>query len=362
MDGFMMKDKKFPRIAVHKGQLTGKQSLPTKKERSTKPSGIKQAKPRRSRAERTSEYSQIATQETRKIVVADYPPEQVPCLLVMSGVDLGKLYPMDLIEGPFRLGRNPENHMRIDDFDISRYHAEIRMTPSGHILLEDLGSTNGLFVNGDPVGSHRLKIGDRVRLGPHLTFQFSFKDQHEVSYHQKIYNRIAYDSLTGVVNRRYFLDATKREWSFAKRHGQPLCVALFDIDRFKNINDTYGHPVGDEVLMEFSHRVKEMTRDEDLFARYGGEEFVLLLRSTKLAGAQIVCERIRDAIQSAPFSTKAGPIDVTVSGGLLECLSEALPFFELDGAIQIADECLYHAKESGRNRIKCTTLTNHVPL
>ena len=156
------------------------------------------------------------------------------------------------------------------------------------------------------------------------------------------------DGLTGVHNRRYFDHRSLIEFSQAVRHRYPLACLFLDIDHFKAINDSHGHPTGDEVLRQVGGLIQRSLRTGDLAARYGGEEFVVLLPRTDLAGAREVAERIRLMVQDAPFVTPEGStLSATISAGLAMLPATAVSFAEL---LSAADRALYEAKRAGRNR------------
>jgi two-component system, cell cycle response regulator len=161
------------------------------------------------------------------------------------------------------------------------------------------------------------------------------------------------DALTGAPNRRYFQRRLSRELERMRRFGGELCVMSLDIDRFKTINDRYGHASGDAVLQEFVRRVDRcLPRNTDWSARMGGEEFVVVLEGTGLAGAGIIAERLREAIAAAPMRTRAGMIDVTVSIGVSALDGAADPRdISVEALMGLADACLYASKEDGRNRV-----------
>lgn len=156
------------------------------------------------------------------------------------------------------------------------------------------------------------------------------------------------DTLTGVLNRRSFLDAARREFSRARRSGVPLSCAMMDLDHFKQVNDTYGHIVGDMVLSSVARLVTARLREADLFCRYGGEEFVLLLPDTDLAGAATLAESLRSSLSGLRLELESTCIFVTASFGVAEILPETKTFEDL---LVRADQALYLAKEQGRNRV-----------
>jgi diguanylate cyclase (GGDEF)-like protein len=155
------------------------------------------------------------------------------------------------------------------------------------------------------------------------------------------------DGLTGLYNHRTFQEKFAEMLGRAERHKLHLAIILTDVDHFKKVNDTYGHPVGDIVLKKVAQVLAESVRKIDVVARYGGEEFAVILEGTDAAGAQNLAERIRADIAKQVFQSDKGPFSVTMSLGIA-CTPE-------DGAekhvlIEHADQALYFAKHNGRNR------------
>lgn len=157
------------------------------------------------------------------------------------------------------------------------------------------------------------------------------------------------DGLTGLYNRRYFQQALDREFARAKRYGTDLSIAMFDIDHFKKLNDTYGHQFGDKVLAEIAKLIKQSLRRTDYVTRYGGEEFIVILPETNLERTAIPIERLRKRIEQEDFRYGDTPVRVTVSIGI----SNLTPSISTEkDLINRADIALYTAKENGRNRIE----------
>ncbi len=158
------------------------------------------------------------------------------------------------------------------------------------------------------------------------------------------------DSLTGLHNRRYMVSHLDTLMERGRESGRPVALLIMDIDHFKNVNDNYGHAVGDEVLQEFAERIKRNVRGIDLAVRYGGEEFVVVLPETDLEVAKMVAERLRQNVAEEPFEVSAdvGTITVTASiGGTVYDGTEV----STDGLLRRADEALYTAKNQGRNQV-----------
>jgi len=156
------------------------------------------------------------------------------------------------------------------------------------------------------------------------------------------------DPLTGVFNRRFFMESIEKSVNAANRHHYPLSVILIDADRFKQINDEYGHLSGDQVLQALAALYSEELRESDVFARFGGEEFILALPHTDAQAARTVAERLRCKVMNHAVAIDGGTLSITVSSGVAEYRSDD---GGIDAAIKRADEALYEAKKAGRNRV-----------
>lgn len=158
-----------------------------------------------------------------------------------------------------------------------------------------------------------------------------------------------HDSLTGLFNHRLLIELLERELATGRRKAQPVSFCMADIDHFKTLNDQFGHQAGDQVLQEISRLLTSGLRKSDPVGRYGGEEFGIVLGGCSPDKAQLLCERIRQNIETHPFTVLGRPIKVTVSLGL----AHADPGEEVSETdlIRRADEALYRAKEAGRNRL-----------
>lgn len=154
------------------------------------------------------------------------------------------------------------------------------------------------------------------------------------------------DPLTGILNRRETFKHLESQIEKGSRMHFNLSIAMFDIDHFKKVNDTYGHPAGDEVLKNVVARVKKNLRKYDIFGRIGGEEFLLILPGSSLEDAVTVCERCRNEVKKTDISTEKGDINVTISFGLTQFNGQSM-----DEVVSIVDINLYEAKNSGRDRV-----------
>ncbi len=267
-------------------------------------------------------------------------------LIHPAGNDLGRRTPLEADE--LWVGRLPDMDIAIDTESVSRRHARVLRLADGW-YVEDMGSTNGSFVNDVRLEQpRRLTDGDQLRFGD-AVLKFLSGENLEAAYHEEIYRLSTVDALTGVYNKRFFVDHLDREIARAERHGQALSVVLFDLDHFKKVNDTYGHLGGDEVLREICRRMRPRVRKDDLMARYGGEEFAIILPQTSHAGAVLFADALRLIVARESFTHDGAAIAVTISVGVAchEPPGQVTPV-EL---IRRADENLYAAKRSGRNRV-----------
>jgi diguanylate cyclase (GGDEF)-like protein len=156
------------------------------------------------------------------------------------------------------------------------------------------------------------------------------------------------DTLTGVATRRAFMMQAAKSLETAQRQGKPVSLIEFDLDHFKNLNDTCGHAAGDRALQQFGQIAQQMLREGDFVGRIGGEEFVVALPGGTAAVAYVIAERIRAAFAHAVNTSDGEPVGATVSAGI----AEALPGEQLDQVLRAADEALYLAKARGRNRVE----------
>jgi diguanylate cyclase (GGDEF)-like protein len=228
----------------------------------------------------------------------------------------------------------------------SRRHAEF-LAVKGSILVRDLDSRNGTFVNDRRLGSEPVVLadGDRVTLGSTL-LKFIGTDV-ESRFHEVIYRLKIEDPLTGLANRRAFGDFLEREFARARRRGRPLSLAMLDLDRFKQLNDTHGHLAGDTALREAARAASSLVRDDECLARYGGEELALVLPEAPVDEALAAVERVRAAIGACAVPFGGVVLRITASAGVATLAPSMSTPAELVAA---ADAALYRAKDDGRDR------------
>jgi diguanylate cyclase (GGDEF)-like protein len=273
------------------------------------------------------------------------PKEDAFVLIYPPGTDMGRKY--ELSSKVANIGRDHSNQIVVNSDPVSRRHARLTIE-AGKRLISDLQSTNGTYVNNEPILSHFLENGDQVKIGDTI-FKYLVGNDVESGYHEEIYQMTIKDGLTEINNKRFFLEALEREMSRAQRHERELSILLFDLDFFKNVNDSYGHLAGDYVLQSLASLVSSRSRREEVFARYGGEEFVILLPETTKAGALELAEQLRKRIASHTFIFEGEEIPVTVSVGVA-ALSD--PSISSNAFIKLVDEAMYRAKAAGRNCVR----------
>ncbi|MBA3452596.1 MAG: GGDEF domain-containing protein [Deltaproteobacteria bacterium] len=272
---------------------------------------------------------------TDAVLVSIYP----------SGSTMGRRFALTKPE--HSVGRHEDNDIALEGEGLSRRHARIYRDDLGW-WIEDMQSTNGTHVNDHKITRKQLEDGDLVRCGVAIC-KFLTGDNIESAYHEEIYRMSIMDGLTGVHNKRYFMEYLERELASSARQKTPLSLIMIDIDHFKKINDTHGHLAGDAALKEMCARLKPRIRTTDLLARYGGEEFAVVLPATDLDGAMLCAEVLRDMIAERPFTYDAIQIPATISLGVAT-VDHAAPGTATE-LIGRADLNLYEAKRSGRNRV-----------
>lgn len=296
-------------------------------------------------------------------------PEGQACLV--------QIYPLELDSGllrisenPFIIGRGRQCGLTLEGDSVSRKHCAIHFR-DGSYFIRDLQSTNGTFVNDQANEEVRLKAGDRIRIGNQI-FKFLSADHIEAEYHETAYSMMTRDGLTGAFTRRYFEDALKRDLARAKRSAQPISLMMFDVDKFKSINDQFGHLAADRALMDLTRRVLTILASEHIMARFGGDEFIVLLSDTNYREAQEIAEICRTVAELETFGGISRDIPITISIGVttayssedgLLVLDSPSPLFDPNGTPAYADvtmetllshvdACLYEAKNEGRNCVR----------
>ena len=244
---------------------------------------------------------------------------------------------------------NAAHHLSIGDMDVQI----IAKLPACHHLknlqatLKHMTWQTGQIAKGD--------FSQRVEFLGDFSHSFNWMVEQLEDYRQRILGqkweleRLATtDPLTGVYNRRYFMDFAAKEFLRSKRYSHVFSMIQMDIDQFKKINDTHGHAVGDEALKAFTANCLELLRENDVFGRIGGEEFSIVLPETERAGAENVAERFRESTAEMKLYVDEQIVHFTVSIGVTSLRQDDTCF---ESVLRRADEALYLAKNGGRNKV-----------
>jgi len=300
---------------------------------------------------------EISTQESIRIKKKVRLQKLNINVTVLEGekVDFGKIF--ILKKKKIKIGRGEDNDIILHDLKVSKRHCEIDINIGeelgvDEIILTDLFTTNGTYVNGRIVERAILKFGDKIDLGSTILL-FSSSDEVEEKYQSTLFDIATIDSLTGLYNRRYILNDLDNQIKLAKRYQRHFSLILFDIDDFKIINDTFGHRSGDEYLKLVTAKIHKGLREQDKPGRVGGEEFLVILPETDAEGAEILANRIRKNIEKAVLTYKTHRIKTTVSAGIVEFDHES---GEAENIFEIVDAALYEAKNKGKNMVIVTSI------
>ena len=268
------------------------------------------------------------------------------CLVVLSGSNVGEMYRIE--KDQVVIGRGDKVDLRLVDDGISREHVRLSKE-EGRIVLQDLGSTNGTYCNGQRVERQPLSEGDKILIGSTTILKFSYQDKLDEMFQRQMSESALRDGLTRAFNKRYFTDRIESEFQYAIRHRTPLALIFLDIDHFKKINDQHGHQAGDHVLAQMATLVMSMLSEEETFARYGGEEFAIVARGVELEAAAALSERLRAAVEAHPFKFETTTLQVTISVGVARAPGPGMA--SSGDLVARADEAMYASKRGGRNRV-----------
>jgi two-component system cell cycle response regulator len=269
-----------------------------------------------------------------------------------SETDFGKSY--SFTQDCIRIGRDQKIEVTgvnvgLNDLKVSKVHCEISSIKTDEleqIVIKDLDSTNGTYVNGEIIRQRILTPGDKITIGETI-LRFSYNDEIEEEYHTRLFTFAATDALTGLYNRRYILNELENQHKIAKRNERTYSLVVIDIDDFKKINDTFGHPAGDEFLKKFAYVINHILREQDIPGRVGGEEFLIILPETSIDGAFRLADRIRERIQKTELIYEGSRIKTTISAGVSQFAFNT----DSHALFRLADHALYKAKQSGKNLV-----------
>ncbi|MBN1297295.1 GGDEF domain-containing protein [bacterium] len=273
-----------------------------------------------------------------------------PVLVVVSGnlLDVGRILPIG--RDSSIIGRDPSTDLPLNDRLVSRKHLEIaelkQINGIFSILVKDLQTTNGTFVKGKKITETWVKLGETLEIGSETILLFRTESFSRIHDSNLTLCMVSKDPLTGIYNRRAFEQLVEHAHEKSLETHQNYCMILLDVDHFKRINDTLGHPVGDRVLKAVAESICAEIRTEDIVARIGGDEFAVLLPHSGILGGSRLADRLLKSI-SNHCARDPDPIDLTVSIGIAEGNAHAKRPADV---YEQADIALYQSKQAGRNR------------
>jgi len=289
----------------------------------------------------------------------DRPAEDLT-FLALRGPDVGTRF---LVKPPGGvIGREDGAAVKCRDPTISRRAALIEFRADNKVLITDLGSKNGVWVNGVRISRAEIYDGNHVQLSNDTVLRVRFQDPAETELLEQMQVAVVRDQLTRLPNRRYVAERLPQEMSYARRRGEPLSVGLVDIDDYKKVVDADGQAAADKLLVLVAEQVQSQTRCEDVLARYGATELLLILRGTTADEAGELANRVSKAIGAQVFDVGG---DVSLRGSVSIGLATFMPAtlgedeqpsepLSADEALELAvhaDAALFRAKDGGDERI-----------
>lgn len=254
---------------------------------------------------------------------------------------------------PVLIGRDEGSDLCLRDRAVSSRHAKVLYTKNNNnkwtLQIIDLGSTNGTMVNGDTIQASPLLIGDYIEIGD-VALRVSLLSEQEIEHLQRILSRLSQantDPLTGLYTRAFLQEELPQIIESNQERDVPISCAFVDLDSFKPINDNFGHQVGDEVLKNVSKLIMMRVRNGDACIRYGGDEILIILVGVDERKAFDVISRIRHAIAVHDWGRIVAGLAVSASFGVATLQKDE----PVDGWFKRADQSVYAAKASGKNRV-----------
>lgn len=253
----------------------------------------------------------------------------------------------ELNEEGLTLGRGMECDVQLPAAVISRRHCKVSCVGQS-IVVEDLASTNGTYLDNQRIDRAFVTPSNQLRVGPFL-LKLEYKGFMEIRAQNQLLEAARLDAVTGIANRGWFVAQSARLMAAMKEPANSLTAVMVDIDRFKNVNDQFGHAAGDAVLAGVARILEQEKHDNHLLGRFGGEEFVMMMPDIDHQEAFILCDRAREQIAKENFKFEGLGLSVNVSIGMATRTQGEIA--SLDGLISEADSAMYRAKRLGRNRV-----------
>ena len=289
--------------------------------------------------------SSIRTPPVARIRTAGAPA--IPLLQVVAGHDVLRFALLDKRRA-IEVGRDAGCALLLTDASVSRRHARLAFV-DGDLRVKDLGSRNGTRVNGKDVHEGPLRPGDRLEVG-NVLLRFDRVSPSELAHLRGVLARLGAsdrDPLTGLLTRAYLDERLPSLLARSARKGRTSSALFVDVDRFKRINDRFGHAAGDDVLRELARLLLYDLREREVCIRYGGDEILVILEGADERHATAIAERLRKTLESHDWTRLASGLSVTVSCGI----AERQPREPVGTWLERADGALYAAKRGGRNRV-----------
>ncbi|MGF1527317.1 MAG: diguanylate cyclase domain-containing protein [Candidatus Competibacterales bacterium] len=275
-----------------------------------------------------------------------------PCLIVLHGPDISKVYPVSF--GEWLIGRGGDAVINLNDGGVSRRHAKV-VRQDLVVTLEDLQSVNGTFVNGERLTCpQRLLDGDKITLGKTTVLKFTYADGLDDHFQKRLATQARLDFLTGVYNRQHFEHQLRAELAYANRHGGQLAVIMLAPDNLAYISHEYGDYIFEKLLTKLASMVSHLIRAEDVLARMDGHVFAVICRGLNTARAAAFAARLQDIVARAEFVCTGFVVPVTLSVGV--AAYPEFPAPDSDTLSAAATRALEAARSDGHNRL-LTVLT-----
>jgi two-component system cell cycle response regulator len=287
-----------------------------------------------------------------RVAPAESPSDgDVAYLVVLTGLQTGSIF---RAVGELGIGRDVDMQIRLVDLNVSRRHARV-VAEGGRIFIEDLGSRNGTLVNKQTFsGRSELRDGDTISVGAATILKFTHHDGIEEEFERRIRDHAKRDSLTGLYRREYFEEQLQTEFSYARRHGEPLALFLIDVDELGDLNARWTRLSGDVVLALIARRLEPDVGADDVLAYYRGGTFAMLCRGLTEEQARSLAEAFRRHIASHPYAAVVRDLlIVTASVGIALLPSEDIG--DRAGFVSAAERALREAKAAGGNRVRLAT-------
>lgn len=280
---------------------------------------------------------------------APYPrTDSAPYVMLIGGAQIGELY--KLARARTVVGRSPDSDLRLEEPGLSREHAEL-LVESGRLIVRDLGSKNGTYVNGNRVETHELRDGDQVVLGAATLLVFTHRDGIERAYSSGRSHAAVRGAATVALRSEVFMECLAQEISFSRRHAAPLALMLLEVDGYADLANRHGPAGARELMADVAHTAAEALREEDVLAEFGPGRFAVACRETSADEARARGERVRVAITEASYQLGGADTPrLSLSVGIAPCPA-GQERLAANALVQTTERALAHARALGGNRV-----------